>query len=333
MKFYSVLVSIFLLFFGCSISGRSQSIIHTVDKKIQPEEMGLTLIHEHVLVDFIGADETGYHRWNKDSVVARVLPYLLEVKARGVKTIVECTPAYLGRDPILLQKLSEASGINFLTNTGYYGAVNGKYLPKSIGTIFVEKLADIWIKEFENGIEDTGVKPAFIKISVNEGAVLSETDSKIVHAAALTHKATGLLIVSHTGSWETAFAQIQILEKDSVDLSSFVWVHAQNEADMNKYKIAAQKGVWVSLDGVAWDVEGHLEKITFMKNAGLLEKLLVSHDAGWYSPGEVNGGEFKGFTSLFDDLIPKLKERGFTEVDIHQILVVNPQTAFAITNR
>lgn len=328
MKFKSVPISVFLALFGCSIGGHSQSIIHTVDKSISPEEMGLTLIHEHVLVDFIGADETGYHRWNKDSVVAQILPYLMEVKARGVKTIVECTPAFLGRDPILLQKLSEASGINFLTNTGYYGAVDGKYLPKTISTISDDQLADIWIREFENGIEDTNVKPAFIKISVNEGANLSEIDSKIVRAAARTHKATGLLIVSHTGSWETASAQINILEEESVDLSSFVWVHAQNETDMNKYKVAAKKGVWVSLDGVVWDVEGHLEKIIYMKNEGLLDNLLVSHDAGWYSPGEENGGDFKGFTSLFDDLIPKLKDRGFTEEELNQILVINPKRAF-----
>ena len=119
--------------------------------------MGLTLIHEHILVDFIGADSTGYHRWDKDLVVQRVLPFLEEIKSKGVKTIIECTPSYLGKDPVLLHKLTDLTGIRFITNTGYYGAVGEKYLPKHAFTESAEELAKRWIREYEEGIEDTGI--------------------------------------------------------------------------------------------------------------------------------------------------------------------------------
>jgi phosphotriesterase-related protein len=304
--------------------------ILTISGEISPEEMGLTLIHEHILVDFIGADSTGYHRWDKDSVVQRVLPFLEEIKVRGVKTLVECTPSYLGKDPILLKKLQEATGIKFITNTGYYGAVEGKYLPSHAYAESAEELSKRWIAEFENGIEDTGIKPGFIKISVNSGPSLSEMDGKLVRAAAMTHKKTGLLIVSHTGTWETAKAQIEILKNEKVDLSHFVWVHAQTEKDFQTYKEAKNEGVWISLDGIAWDVPGHLERIVFCKENGLLDHVLLSHDAGWYSPGEVNGGDFKGFTALFDELIPMLKEKGLTQIELDLMLVKNPSNAFSI---
>src|SRR6056297_311708 len=65
--------------------------ITTVTGKIPVSEMGKTLHHEHLLVDFIGADSTGYHRWNRDEVVEKVLPYLSEIKALGYETLVECT--------------------------------------------------------------------------------------------------------------------------------------------------------------------------------------------------------------------------------------------------
>ena len=97
-------------------------IIMTVNGPIAPSDMGFSLVHEHVLVDFIGADSTGYHRWNRPEVIQVALPYLKEIKKWGVQTFVECTPAYIGRDPLLLKELSQSTKINFITKTGYYGA-------------------------------------------------------------------------------------------------------------------------------------------------------------------------------------------------------------------
>ncbi len=202
-----------------------ESRIITVTGEIPASAMGKTLHHEHVLVDFIGADSTGYDRWSKDSVVEKVLPYLLEIKKLGYKTLVECTPAYLGRDPQLLKMLSEKSGIQIITNTGYYSAVGGKYIPKHGYTETAEQLADRWIDEAKNGIEGTGIYPGFIKISVESGN-LEEINRKVVEAACITHKATGLVIMSHTGLAVPAFQQLEILEKNGVSPSAFIFTHA-----------------------------------------------------------------------------------------------------------
>lgn len=319
-----------LIIFSCTEQKADSPYIQTVSGKISPEEMGLTLIHEHILVDFIGADSTGYHRWDKDSVVQRVLPFLEEIKTKGVKTIIECTPSYLGKDPVLLQKLTDLTGIRFITNTGYYGAVGEKYLPEHAFSESAEELAKRWIREFKNGIEDTGVVPGFIKISVNEGDQLSPMDRKLVQAAAITHLETGLLIVSHTGPWNTAKAEIDVLLESGVDVSNFVWVHAQAEKDYANYLKAAEHGVWISLDGIAWDVPGHLDRIVYCNENRILDRVLLSHDAGWYSPGEANGGDFIGFTALFDELIPLLKEKGFTQQELDLMLIENPAKAFSI---
>lgn len=330
MKQLILIIPLLILVFSCSNQNERKNFIETVNGKIESDQMGLTLIHEHVLVDFIGADSTGFHRWDKDSVVQVLMPYLEEVRSRGVVTIIECTPSFLGKDPILLQKLSDLSGIQFITNTGYYGAVGGKYLPSHAYSESARELADRWIEEVNHGIEGTGIFPGFIKISVNEGDNLSQIDKKLVRAAAITHKESGLLIVSHTGPWATAKAQIDVLKEEGVDPKKFVWVHAQAEEDFNNYVKAAEIGVWISLDGIVWDVEGHLERIIFAKEKRLLDHILLSHDAGWYSPGEPNGGDFKGFTSLFDELIPLLKEKGFTQKELDLMLIENPAKAFSI---
>ena len=306
------------------------NFINSVSGPISIDSMGITLIHEHMLVDFIGADSISADRWNRDSVEMRVLPYLLDVKKYGVRTILDCTPSYLAKDPLLLKSLSEKSGIQILTNTGFYGAVEGKYLPDFVQTETAEQLAKRWIDESSNGIDDTGIKPGFIKISVNEADTLSEIDQKLVRAAAITHLSTGLTIASHTGTWKTAVQEVKILQEMGVDPSEFVWVHAQAEEDFENYRMAAEMGVWISLDGIGWAIDHYVERLLFAKENGFLRNILISHDAGWYDPAKVGGGDFQPFTNIFERLIPILNQKGFIDEDWNQLLVENPKLAFQL---
>lgn len=310
--------------------------ILTVRGPIRPEAFGTALIHEHVLVDFIGADNITPDRYQRDDVVRRVLPFLREIKALGVQSLVECTPAYLGRDPLLLKTLSEKTGLHLLTNTGYYAAAGNKYLPPQAYTETAEQLAQRWIREFREGIDGTGIRPGHMKISVNASKrTLEDLDRKIVTAAGLTHRQTGLTITSHTGLAQPAREQLDLLRGLGVSPSAFIWTHAQAEAFTNKtlepYAELAQRGAWVSLDGVGDDNAGtYAEILLFLKEKKQLNRVLLSHDAGWYRPGEPNGGEFRPFTSIFKVLLPKLRAAGFSADDVRQLLVTNPAEAFAI---
>ena len=126
----NILPAICLIIFLSHCTAKKEGTIMTVNGPIPSGKMGISLIHEHILVDFIGADSITNMRWNKSKVANRALPYLKQIKELGCRTFIECTPAYLGRDPLLLKSLSDSSGLNILTNTGYYGAVNNKYLPR-----------------------------------------------------------------------------------------------------------------------------------------------------------------------------------------------------------
>lgn len=329
---FIIMVLFYGIFFTPSCSFEQPQII-TVNGPISIGKIGKTLHHEHLLVDFIGADSTGYHRWNKDSVVTKVLPYLLEIKELGYKTLVECTPAYLGRDPELLKVLSEKSGIQLITNTGYYSAVDAKFLPPHAFTESAEELAQRWIEESQNGIEGTDVFPGFIKIAVEKKS-LEPINKKIVKAACVTHKATGLTIMSHTGPAVPAFEQLEILKENGIHPSAFIWTHAQNETDIEKHIDAARKGAWIAFDNFSEkQVDRYTEFARKMKKEGLLQKVLFSHDAGWYRPGEPGGGEFRGFTEIENLLIPALRENGLSQQDIHQLFVLNPAEAFQVKQR
>jgi predicted metal-dependent phosphotriesterase family hydrolase len=301
--------------------------VQTASGAVPAGRLGLTLMHEHVLVDFIGADQVSPSRYDSDHVIKTVLPHLQHARRLGCETLVECTPAYLGRDPALLKRLSDASGLHILSNTGYYGAAKDKHLPPHAFTETAEQLAARWIHEAERGIDGTAIKPAFMKIGVDEGP-LSEIDSKLVRAAALTYRETGLPIASHTATGVAAIEELDLLDRAGVPLSAFIWVHAHNERDETLHAAAARRGAWVEFDGISTtSVARHIELVRGMRAQGLLGNVLVSHDAGWYRVGEPGGGQFRPYDTLFTMFVPALRSAGFADADIRQLLVTNPRLA------
>jgi phosphotriesterase-related protein len=319
-----------LIVFLNRCTSEKDGIIMTVNGPIPVREMGITLVHEHILVDFIGADSINAQRWDKSKVIERSVPFLKQIRDLGCRTFIECTPAYLGRDPLLLKNLSSSSGLSILTNTGYYGAGNNKYIPGFAYNETADQIASRWIMEWENGIEGTGIRPGFIKIGV-AGDSLSDLHKKLVIAAARAHLKTGLTIASHTGPAVLAFEELEILRIEGVAPEAFIWIHAQAEKDPGNLIKAARMGSWIGLDGLNEDnVEDYVGKLKKMKENDLLSKVLLSHDAGWYHPGEENGGEYRGYTTLFEKLIPLLIKENFSKKEINQLLVINPAKAFTI---
>lgn len=237
----SVLAGSMLLVPSVLSAEKKSSQLLSVLGPIKPETLGITLIHEHIMADFIGAAETGRHRYDPEKVVDKVLPYLIELKKSGCSTFIDCTPVYLGRDVRILKRLATSSGLNIFTTTGYYGAVKEKFLPAHAYTETAEQLAARWVNEFQHGIEGSGVYPGLIKTSVDEGP-LTPVCKKILTAVAITHLQTGLSISAHTGNGEAALEELSILQRSGLHASAFRWVHAQQEKDKEIHLRAATMG-------------------------------------------------------------------------------------------
>ena len=197
----------------------------------------------------------------------------------------------------------------------------------------VDALAARWVDEWENGIGDTDVRPGFIKIGVDSGP-LSDIDRKLVRAACRAHLETGLTIAAHTGPARPAFDQLDVLAEEGVDPSAWIWVHAQNETDPARHVEVARRGGWISLDGYEpKHTERYVRLARHMQEHDVLDRLLLSHDNGWYSVGEEGGGSFAPYTSLFTDLVPALKTDDLAAEPVRQLLVRNPAEAFAVRRR
>ncbi|NRB47617.1 MAG: phosphotriesterase [Saprospiraceae bacterium] len=322
--------------------------IMTVNGPIHAHKMGVTLPHEHITTDYIGAELVQQPQYDREGAVAGILPYLLELKALGGTTLFEGTPQYVGRDVRLLKALSERSGLHIVTNTGYHAADDYKYLPKHFYQETAQQLAERWIKEWKDGIDGTGIRPGFIKIGVHK-APLSENERKLIETAAITHLETGLTIAIHTGDGAGAYEELECLMSHGVAAEAMVWVHAQNDKDDDHYLTdLARMGVWISLDGVnakPRQLKRYLYQLQSMRAEGLLDKVLISHDDGWAVKAVEAEGRKSIELSLFDNgnrvpyhtifskLIPDLLSSGFTRRDIKQIMVKNPRHAYMIRVR
>lgn len=276
------------------------------------------LVHEHVMVDFIGADQIRTGRYDPEEVFRVARPYLAELKEAGCRRLLECTPGFLGRDPGLMARLADAVGLEIWCNTGLYGAANHKYVPAFARTETAAQLARRWIREAREPW-----RPRFIKTGVNRGP-LDGLDRKLVLAAALASRETGLTIASHTGDGAAALEQLEIVTAAKVSPAKFVWVHAQNERVHAIHEKVAHAGAWVEFDGIGpKTADWHLECVRWMASKALLGRTLISQDAGWYHVGESGGGEYRGYTWLYSDFLPRLEV-----AQIPVLMWENPRAAF-----
>ena len=325
---FIVLSFLLLMNYGCSITTK-QPLIQDIKGSHPLDSNQIWLSHEHILVDFIGADSIQPESWNHEAIISAVMPYFEELKEYNVNYFVDATPNYLGRDVVLLDKISTLTGIRIISNTGLYGARNNKFIPKYAQRLTAENLAELWIDEYQLGIDGTTIKPGFIKIGVDNSNPLHPMHLKLVKAAALTHLKTGLVIASHTGEAKGLWPQLNVLKEMGVSPSSFIWVHAQAENNNDNYLKAAAMGCWISLDGVGWELEKHIEKLMFAKRNGILDSILISHDSGWYDPQKEHQ-TIKSYATIFKELYPKLQSLGFTEDELKLLISVNPSRAFSL---
>lgn len=312
------------------LSSGAEGQIMTVTGPIAPEEAGAILPHEHV-IDRFGEPPARRPDYDLAQLFETVVPRLEHVKALGCGTIVDCTAAYFGRDPLIMKQLAALTDLRLVTNTGYYGAAEDRYIPQHAYDETADQLADRWLREWTEGVDGTGIRPGFIKTAVDAGP-LSDIEHKLIRAAARTHRESGLTMAVHTsGNVTAAREQMDVLRDEGIAPEAWIWVHAHNVEDPDALAEAGERGAWLSFDGLQPDtVERHLELVRDMKRRGLLERVLLSHDGTSFPPGDV---EPRPYHTLFETFIPELKASGFSDAEVRMLTVDNPRRAFTVSVR
>ena len=308
-----------------------QKTIQTLKGSVDSTSLGLILPHEHLFTDLRGPQDPEYAQGDPAAVLKVVEPYLAEAAAAGATALVECSTVGVGRNLPVLQCLADATPVHIIAPTGVY---RDAFIPDALREVSEDYLADLWTKELTDGIEGTSIRAGFIKLAMSDDGP-TPLEIRNLKAAVKASQRTGAVIGSHTIGGAVAKKEMDVLEEAGLALRRFIWIHAQSEPDISQLEEAARRGAYVELDsvGAPYQSQEDLLRVTMdLIAAGFLDRLLLSHDAGWYSPGRPAGqpdGGYRGYTALMKDFLPSLLQGGATDEQVRQITVDNPARAFA----
>lgn len=240
--------------------------------------------------------------------------------------MVDCTPVGVGRRVDIVKAVAEASGMPMVLPTGIY---REPWVPGWAKSASVGELSDWMLGELQDQIEGTGVQAGWIKLSVGDDGI-TECESRILTAAARAGRKTDALIGAHTARGRVVLEQLDILEAAGYTADRFVWIHAQKDPDFGLHREVARRGAWLEYDGIgAGDDEYYLTALSRAGEAGLLDRVMLSQDRGWFDPAKPGGGTPQPFTYLVEEFLPRLRAAGLTDETIHRLTHTNPYRAFA----
>ncbi len=335
--------------------------VQTVLGPVEPSELGVTLTHEHLLIDLspivhepveasrrdlyhaeLSPETLGYIRYfhwanRSNSQLLDVDTAIDEAKLYrqyGGRSMVDATSIGIARDPVALARISRATGVNVIMGAAFY--VNDAH-PRYVEDCDAEELAEQIVADVTEGVDGTGIKSGIIG-EVGCSWPLTPNERKVLRAAALAQRATGAPILIHPGRDETSPLRIiDALDEDGADLNRTIIGHLDRTVfERSTLAAMGQSGCYFE-----WDLFGSessyyrhnptihhpndatkLDDIQWLISEGYGERIVIAHDICSKHRLLKYGGH--GYFYILLHVVPMMRRRGFSERDIDNILVHNP---------
>ena len=319
--------------------------VSTVRGPVDVDDLGQTLMHEHVFVlSTEHLDNYGKGNWwDEEFRVADAIRKLNGVAAKGVRTIADPTVWGLGRYIPRVQRIAaEVPDLNIIVATGIYSfdELPHQYLFRPV-VEGADPMADDFVRDLTDGIADTGVKAAFLKCVVEEKGLTPGVE-RICRAVAQAHVRTGAPITVHTNATAQTGAQaLDLFAKEGVNLAKVVVGHAGDSNDVDYLMRLADTGATLGMDRFGLDVYNptpqRVATIAALCQRGYADRMVLSHDAACfmdYFPDTWDGAlgvmaPNWRYDHIHDDVLAALRESGVTEDQIEQMLTFNPRRYFS----
>lgn len=301
-------------------------LLHTTLGPKRADELGMILPHEHVFVDLRTPDQPGYAEADPAEVAAVMAPRIEEIRARGITALVECSTGGVGLRVDIDLAVSQATGLPIVVPTGNY---REPWIPAWVAQASEDELEAWMLRDLTEGVGRTGVKAAWIKLSAGDDGI-TPLEARILRAAARAAAVTGAIIGSHTIRGRVVLDQLDIIEKAGGNPARFIAIHAQMEPDFELNREVAARGCFIEYDHIGREPDEEVATLILRAiEAGLADRMLLSHDLGWFDPALPKGGRQQPYTHLSDVMLPLLTARGVDATTIRRITVDNPFTAYA----
>jgi phosphotriesterase-related protein len=316
--------------------------LNTAGGAIDTADLGVTLMHEHVFVLSPEVLQNYPEKWGDEARrEADAIRRLNELKSRGIDSIVDLTVIGLGRYIPRIARIAAATELNIVVATGMYtyNDVPMHFHFTGPGTVLdgPETMTELFVRDIEHGISDTGVKAAILKCATDEPGVTPGVE-RVLRAVAQAHRRTGVPISTHThAATRRGLEQQRIFAEEGVDLSRVVIGHSGDTTDIGYLEELIGNGSYVGMDRFGADTflpfEDRVNTVTRMCELGHADKMVLSHDAACFIdwlPEELVPLALPNwhFLHIHNDVIPALKKRGVTDEQINTMLVANPRNIF-----
>lgn len=312
--------------------------VNTVNGKISVNELGITLMHEHITYADWGMRENfGYRFCQKDLIADAAVERFERLKKYGVKTIVDASVPNIGRDVSLIKEVADRTGLNFIVSSGFYYQQEPylEYRPE-------DQIYQLLLEECQRGVVDTNIYPGIMKAASGPDG-LDDYTIKLHRAIGRVAAEMDLPIFCHHNPLSKCGLQIiDILEDVGVPANKIILGHTGDSNDISYIESLLQRGCYVGMDRFGYcnmgnDLEHRVNTICTLAEKGYSNRMILSHDLAVfmgvydYWPEFVKNGLFHpdiDYTFLFEKAIPELKKNGVTDQELIQMLQVNPKNIF-----
>ncbi len=346
-----------------AMAGKVQTVLGPIDSA----EMGITLAHEHILVDltcYYAEPDEASRRWYHDRPYtidmvgktstlwyintdncqlldeAEAASAINDFRLAGGNTVVDVTNSDLARDPLSLARISRATGLNIVMGAGHYVP---KAHPADMDYRTEDSIFERLVREITIGVGDTGVKVGVIGELGNVWP-LTNNQTKVLRAAGRAHAETGAPVSVHPGHHEEShMAILDVLDGAGCPPGNVIMGHLCWTIDnFDVLTRIADTGCYLQYDVFGSESSGleylggyldllsdiqRIEHLEFLVANGYGDKILVAQDVCMKWLRASHGG--KGYAHILENIVPRMRARGWTQAQLDDMLINNPAKAFA----
>lgn len=316
--------------------------IQTVHGPVSTADLGPTLMHEHIFVLSSEIQQNYPEFWgDEERRIEDAVTRLNELFATGVRSIVDLTVIGLGRYIPRIQRIAERTPIQIIVATGLYTYSDIPFFFhfQGPGTVLggPELMADMFVKDIEQGIAGTGVKAGILKCATDEPGLTPGVE-RVLRAVAQAHRRTGVPISTHTHARKRrGLEQQRIFREEGVDPHRVIIGHSGDTTELGYLEELIAEGSYLGMDRFGIDTilpfNDRVDTVAKLCARGHAGRLVLSHDAACFNdwlPERAIPAMLPNwhYLHIHKDVLPALRQRGVTDDQIRTMLVENPRKIF-----
>jgi len=298
-------------------------------------------MHEHVLVVDPEAVQNWSHfwgasYWDEEVRVADAIAKLRRLRDGGIETIVDPSVFGLGRCIPRIQRINAEVDLNIVVATGVYAFLE---LPMFLAYRSDDWIAELFVREIRDGIDDTGVRAAFLKCAVERHGIAGDVP-RVLAAIAAAAVETGVPVMVHTNAAaRTGLPALEALTSAGVDPRRIVIAHAGDSNDLDYLRAIADTGASLGCD--RFGIEhfnpdaSRVETLAALVAEGYADRVHLGHDAACFYDFMVGNPSFADerpdYLHISTSIVPALLDLGVTPAQVDEMLIDNPRRFFDIT--